>query len=100
MTAPITKTKPATKPEGTTMADTKTAEIKTTVKPDKQQVIRRTTTGAWVVYAQLNDPSQVIAISVHADELDSRRAAMKAPQRSVVFVPWEQTIEDAVKAAQ
>jgi hypothetical protein len=61
---------------------------------------RRTTSGVWAAYRE-NDVGQFVTISLHADELASRTAAMDSlyqPAR-VVFVPWDGSIEDAIKAA-
>jgi hypothetical protein len=67
---------------------------------DKNQD-RRQTSGVWINYAGYpTKPDDAIAKSVHAAELDARRAAMGAGAgHLVVFVPWDGNIIDALEAS-
>jgi hypothetical protein len=70
------------------------------VKPKRTAIDRRTVPGVWVHYNRLPNLDDAIAVSLHADELASRTAAMDAlVPGKVVFVPWDGSIEAALLAA-
>ena len=68
------------------------------VSSKRAEAGKRNVSGVWMVYHVAITVEQfVLVTSPHADELEARRAAMDgAADSRVVFVPWGQSVAEAL----
>lgn len=85
------------------MAAPKSESVTPVKAPSKRaEAGKRNVSGVWMVYVHWvpDDSSKsprAVVVSPHADELEARRAAMDgAADSRVVFVPWGQTVTEAL----